>query len=156
VSLQSRDIQQLLGKLSKSVRNWRGKVFRAAAAWGRPCCKMATPQQKAFCILQATARNTFPRQLQTNFESFPDNCWKSRDCRLTGYFIICEKVLSSFFFLKCPLVYNFDQGRTAVRLPQEHRRDPSAVLCHSRVLTVCRPTPRWVTLHWFEHLCGSC
>jgi hypothetical protein len=31
VSLQSRDIQQLLGKLSKLVCNWRGKVFRAAA-----------------------------------------------------------------------------------------------------------------------------
>jgi hypothetical protein len=34
VSLQSRDIQQLLGKLSKIVCNWRGKVFRAAAARG--------------------------------------------------------------------------------------------------------------------------
>jgi hypothetical protein len=38
--------------------------------------------------LSAAARNTFPRQLQTNFESFPDNCCISRDCRLTGYFII--------------------------------------------------------------------
>jgi hypothetical protein len=35
---------------------------------------MATPQQKAFCILDtelsplaAAAQNTFPRQLQTNF-----------------------------------------------------------------------------------------
>jgi hypothetical protein len=37
--------------------------------------------------LAAAARNTFPRQLQTNFESFRNNCI-SRDCRLTGYFII--------------------------------------------------------------------
>jgi hypothetical protein len=46
--------------------------------------------------LAATARNTFPRQLQTNFESFPNNCL-SRDCRLTGYFIINK--------WKCHLVY---------------------------------------------------
>jgi hypothetical protein len=38
--------------------------------------------------LAAVARKTFPRQLQTNFESFPNNCCISRDCRLTGYFII--------------------------------------------------------------------
>jgi hypothetical protein len=37
--------------------------------------------------LAAAARKTFSRQLQTNFESFPNNCI-SRDCRLTGYFII--------------------------------------------------------------------
>jgi hypothetical protein len=34
VSLQSRDIQQLFGKLSKFVCNWRGNVFRTAAARG--------------------------------------------------------------------------------------------------------------------------
>jgi hypothetical protein len=34
VNLQSRDIKQLLGKLSKFVCNRRGKVFRAAAARG--------------------------------------------------------------------------------------------------------------------------
>jgi hypothetical protein len=38
--------------------------------------------------LAVPARNTFPRQLQTNFERFPNNCCISRDCRLTGYFII--------------------------------------------------------------------
>jgi hypothetical protein len=27
----------------------------------------------------------FPRQLKTNFESFPNSCCLSRDCRLTGY-----------------------------------------------------------------------
>jgi hypothetical protein len=27
-------------------------------------------------------------ELQTNFESFPNNCCISRVCRLTGYFII--------------------------------------------------------------------
>jgi hypothetical protein len=37
--------------------------------------------------LASAARNTFPCQLQTNFESFPDNYCISRDCRLTGYFI---------------------------------------------------------------------
>jgi hypothetical protein len=37
--------------------------------------------------LAAAARYTFRRQLQTNFESFPNNCI-SRDWRLTGYFII--------------------------------------------------------------------
>jgi hypothetical protein len=31
---------------------------------------------------------TFPLQLQTNFWSFPNNFRISRDCRLTGYFII--------------------------------------------------------------------
>jgi hypothetical protein len=36
----------------------------------------------------AAARNTFPRQIQANFESFPNNCCISRDCRLSGYFII--------------------------------------------------------------------
>jgi hypothetical protein len=47
--------------------------------------------------LAAAARNTFPRQLQTNFESFPNNCCISRDCRKTGYFIISMwKVLPSF------------------------------------------------------------
>jgi hypothetical protein len=39
-------------------------------------------------LAAAAARNTFPRQLQTNFESFPNNCCISRDCTLTGYFII--------------------------------------------------------------------
>jgi hypothetical protein len=38
--------------------------------------------------LTAAARNTFPRQLQTNFENFPNNCCISRDFRLTGYFTI--------------------------------------------------------------------
>jgi hypothetical protein len=38
--------------------------------------------------LAVAARNTFPRKLQTNFESFPNSCCTSRDCRLTGYFII--------------------------------------------------------------------
>jgi hypothetical protein len=38
--------------------------------------------------LAAVAQNTFPRQLQTNFESSPNNCCTSRDCKLTGYFII--------------------------------------------------------------------
>jgi hypothetical protein len=39
-------------------------------------------------LAAAAARNTFPRQLHTNFESFPNNCCVSRDCRLTGSFII--------------------------------------------------------------------
>jgi hypothetical protein len=38
--------------------------------------------------LAAVARNSFPRQLQTNFQSFPNNCWTTRDCRLAGYSII--------------------------------------------------------------------
>jgi hypothetical protein len=38
--------------------------------------------------LAAAGRNTFPRQLQTNFASFPNNCCISRDWRLTGYFIM--------------------------------------------------------------------
>jgi hypothetical protein len=62
VSLQLRDKQQLLGKISKIVCNLRGNVFRAAAAREDRVEKMVTPQQKAFCIL--------------------------RNCRLTGYFII--------------------------------------------------------------------
>jgi hypothetical protein len=52
--------------------------------------------------LAAVARNTFPRQLQTNFDGFPNNCCTSRDCRLAGYFIqTCE---SATFFSNC-LVY---------------------------------------------------
>jgi hypothetical protein len=39
-------------------------------------------------LLAAAARNTFPRQLRTNFDSFPNNCCISRDRRLTGYLII--------------------------------------------------------------------
>jgi hypothetical protein len=49
--------------------------------------------------LAAAARNTFLLQLQTNFESFPNNCCISRDCRLTGYFIIN--------MWKCYLLFEF-------------------------------------------------
>jgi hypothetical protein len=50
VSLQSRDIQQLLGKLLKFVCNWRGKVFWAAAARGDRVAKgaMYTERPKHF------------------------------------------------------------------------------------------------------------
>jgi hypothetical protein len=51
--------------------------------------------------LAVAARNTFPRQLQTNFESFPDNCCISRDCRLTGYFIINVWKCYLLFELPC-------------------------------------------------------
>jgi hypothetical protein len=74
VSLQSRDILQDTERL---------------LLWSRHFAKRS-PLAKA-------SRNTFPRQLQTNFESFPNNCCISRDCRLTGYFIInMWTVLPSF------------------------------------------------------------
>jgi hypothetical protein len=56
--------------------------------------------------LVAAARNTFPRQLRTNFESFPDNCWKSRDCWLTGYFTI--NMWKCYLLVELPCVY-FDK-----------------------------------------------
>jgi hypothetical protein len=73
----------------KFVCNWRGKVFQAAAARGDHVA------------------NTSPRQLQTNFESFPNNCCISRDCRLTGYFIInmCKSYL--LFELPCMCLLMF-------------------------------------------------
>jgi hypothetical protein len=49
--------------------------------------------------LAAAARNTFPCQLRTNFESFPNNCCISRDCSLTGFFIVS--------MWKCYLLFNF-------------------------------------------------
>jgi hypothetical protein len=66
--------------------------------------------QNAFCcgvaILQhgsplAVAQNTFTRQLQTSFESFPNNCCISRDCRLTDYFIINMWKCYLLFELPC-------------------------------------------------------
>jgi hypothetical protein len=54
--------------------------------------------------LAAAARNNFPRQLQTKFENFPNNCWKSRDCRLTGYFIINMWKCYLLFELSCIFV----------------------------------------------------
>jgi hypothetical protein len=121
VRLQSRDIQQLLGKHSKFVCNWRGKVFRNAAARGDRVAKWRLHSKR---ILQDTerlllwshhfatrsplveaARKTFPRRLQTNFESFTNNCCISRDFRLTGYLIsTCESVT---FFLNCPVDTNW-------------------------------------------------
>jgi hypothetical protein len=80
---------------------------------GRPCCKMATPQQNGFwiqnvfCCGAVAARNTFPRQLQTNFESFHNNCCISRDCRLTGYFIINMWKCYLLFELLCINVFLF-------------------------------------------------
>jgi hypothetical protein len=53
--------------------------------------------------LAAAARNTLPRQLQTNFESFPNYCRISRDCRLLVTSLwTCESVT---FFLNCPVVF---------------------------------------------------
>jgi hypothetical protein len=51
--------------------------------------------------LAAAARNTFPRPLQTNFESFPNNCCISRDCRLNDYFIVNMWKYYLLFELPC-------------------------------------------------------
>jgi hypothetical protein len=80
VSLQSRDIQELLRKLSNFAK-WRNFATRSPLA--------------------AAARNTFPRQLQTNFESFPNNCCISRDCGLTDYLIINMWKCYLLFELPC-------------------------------------------------------
>jgi hypothetical protein len=53
--------------------------------------------------LAVAARNTFPRQLQTNFESFPNKCCISRDCRLTGYFII--NMWKCYLLFELPCIY---------------------------------------------------
>jgi hypothetical protein len=50
--------------------------------------------------LAAAVRNTFPRQLQRNFESFSNNCI-SRDCTLAGYFIINTWKCYFLFYLPC-------------------------------------------------------
>jgi hypothetical protein len=109
MSLQSRDIQQLLGKF---VFNWRGKVFRAAAARDFTAKGVLDTDRLLLCSrhfatrspLAAAARNTFPRQLQTNFESFPNNCCISRDCRLTGYFIMNMWKCYLLFELHCTIM----------------------------------------------------
>jgi hypothetical protein len=54
--------------------------------------------------LAAAARNTFSRQLQTNFESFPNNCCISRDCRLTDYFII--NMCKFYLLFELPCIYS--------------------------------------------------
>jgi hypothetical protein len=51
--------------------------------------------------LAAASRNTFSRQSQTKFESFRNNCCISRDCRLTGYFIINMWKCYLLFELTC-------------------------------------------------------
>jgi hypothetical protein len=64
----------IVKKTLKVCFNWRGKVFlypERLLLWSR---HFATRSP-----LAAAARNTFPRQLQTNFESFPNNCSKSRE-----------------------------------------------------------------------------
>jgi hypothetical protein len=79
VSLQSRDIQQLLGKLSKFVCN---------------CCKMATPQQKAFCIQNVTILQhglpwrRRPETLSRVSYKQTLRVFLTIDCKLTGYFIM--------------------------------------------------------------------
>jgi hypothetical protein len=104
VSLQSRDIQLLSGKLSKFVCNWRGKVFRAAAKgilyaerfllWSR---HFATQSP-----LAAAARNTFPRQLQT-FRVFPTIVVHRVILGpLVTSLWICESVT---FFLNCHVLW---------------------------------------------------
>jgi hypothetical protein len=130
---------------------------------GRPYCKMATPQQKAFCILQFAKTNSVTtvqqlgvcqgRRLRTtpvewsstietahhrrcgnhkqghervwmgltcvvwhgvptlsvckvtyeNFESFPNYWCISRDCRLTGYFIMNTWKCCVLFEVPCTL-----------------------------------------------------
>jgi hypothetical protein len=62
---------------------------------GRRCCKMYPERlllwSRHFATrspLAAAARNTSPRQIQTNLESFPNNCCILHDCRLNGYLII--------------------------------------------------------------------
>jgi hypothetical protein len=52
-------------------------------------------------LLAAAPRNTFPRQLQTNFDYFPNNCCISRYCMLTGHFIINMWKCYLLFELPC-------------------------------------------------------
>jgi hypothetical protein len=95
VSLQSRDIQ-LLGKLSEFVCKWSGKVFQAATATEDRVAKWRLHSKT-----RSVSRNTFPRQLQTNFESFPNSCCILRDCRLIGYFRINMWKCYLLFELPC-------------------------------------------------------
>jgi hypothetical protein len=69
--------------------------------------------------LAATAPNTFSRQLQTNFDSFPNDCCISRDCRLIGYWLLLYKhvkVLPSFlialYLIQCNLWRTSEQGHS--------------------------------------------
>jgi hypothetical protein len=88
--------------LSKFVCNWRGKVFQATAARGDHI--LHHTERLLLSPLALAARNTFPRELQTNFESFPYNCFISRDCWLTGYFIINMWKCYLLFELPCTLI----------------------------------------------------
>jgi hypothetical protein len=86
----------------------------------RPCCKMATPQQKAFCILQFAKTNSvtsvqrglpWRRRPETlsrlnykqTFQNFPNNCI-SRDCSFIINMLKCYLV----FELPCTLRIAFD------------------------------------------------
>jgi hypothetical protein len=62
--------------------------------------------------LAAAARNTFPRQLQTNFESFPNNCCISRDYRLSDYFII--NMWKCYLLFELPCIFGSTSGRDSL------------------------------------------
>jgi hypothetical protein len=62
--------------------------------------------------LAAAARNTFPRQLQTNFERFSKNCCISSVCRLTGYVIIN--------MWKCYIIFELPCSNTIHIFTQKH------------------------------------
>jgi hypothetical protein len=74
--------------------------------------------QNAFCCVVAILQNglpwrrrpqnTFPRQLQAYFESFPNNCCISRDCRLTGYFII--NMWKCYLLFELPCISKYTVG----------------------------------------------
>jgi hypothetical protein len=91
-------------------RRWRavsileGVVFLAGGSipkrvWNSRC----TVHFATRSPLAAAARHTFPRQLQTNFDSFPNNLCITCDCRPTGYFIINMWKCYLLFELPCIL-----------------------------------------------------
>jgi hypothetical protein len=71
----------------------RGGTYTTALTYSQPLhsCPYKIAVESPYCNTVSPGGggpNTFPRQLLTNFESFPNKCCISCDCRLTGYFII--------------------------------------------------------------------
>jgi hypothetical protein len=132
--------------------------------------------------LAAVARNTFPRRLQTNFESFRNKCCISRDCRLTGYFIINMWKCYFFpsFWIALYIVVNnrsyfvsihfkINEGQNHCVLPAE-RQFSSIALCFVTLPSILRCSrgtrlpamhyyirrsiPVWTVVFWVVTLCS--
>jgi hypothetical protein len=97
-------------------------VSRTPVAVESPFCNTVSPG--------GGGQNTFPRQLQTNFESFPNNCCTSRDCRLTGYRIYWN--ISRNFFL----IHHLKNGGSSYNRAQSSKKRTN-VFVISNTVKIC-------------------